>query len=136
MITLYIEKNVIIDDYWKEKRLIKALSAFSKLPSDITISIVMNNVDNDLSWLEEYFSFIKFDKNFTELVKSFEFITKDETYISYDIENLFKWDYHRGKAILVQLYPYCSDNEMFFNKISLKSTEDEILNRLRSYIHI
>lgn len=135
-LNIYIEKNIITDNLYGENKFIEALSDFSHVSDAINIHIVMNNSDEELIELEQYFVFDKFMGTFDDLFKSYEKITKDEVYVSYDSEKLFKWDENRGKSILVMNCPHSHDSELMFNKIYLTKTKEEIVKKLRSYIHI
>ena len=136
MISLYIEKDVILNDLKNAKTLIDALSAFEKLSSDIVINILMNHTNENIEEIDQFFHYNMIPENFTELYNSFEFITKDEVYISFNTDNLYKWDRNRGKSILILTHQNSHDFLLEFNKIFLTNSAETNLKKLRMYIHI
>lgn len=136
MISLYIEKDVILDDLKMNKTLIDALSAFEKLSENISINIIMNHDNDNIDILNNYFHFNKLNDSFEELFNSFEFITKDETYISYNSDNLLKWDKNKGKSIMALQHKHSHDFELELNKIFLTDSSENNLKKLRIFIHI
>lgn len=135
-LNIYIDKNVITTDYEGERQLLMALSSLLQVSDSFSVSVLMKDTEPLPDEIMEYFPYTKLDISFKELMENIPIITKDEIYLSFNSENLFKWDDERGKAILILPHPHSHDSELSFNKIYLTSEKEEILKKLRSYIHI
>lgn len=135
-LNIYIDKNVITTDYEGGRQLLMALSSLLQVSDSFSVSVLMKGMEPLPNEIIEYFPYTKLDASFKELMESIPIITKDEIYLSFNSDNLFKWDDERGKAILILPHPHSHDLELSFNKIYLTSEKEEILKKLRSYIHI
>lgn len=136
MINIYIDYDVLLYDLKNEKNLLEALKSFIKLSKNIDIYVLLNHDNVDLTPIQPYFPFVELDWNFKELCEKVNPITKDETLISFDRDNLYEWDYLRGKQILISKNQQLKDFELGFNKVYIHSSVEEIFTRLRRHIHI
>jgi hypothetical protein len=135
MINLYVEKNVVVND--SGKNFVKALGKLKKASKHVVINIISTDSNNeDLERLREFFDFNITDKGFNDLLESFNPLTKDSVYVSSNTDNLWNWDNNRGKSILVSSQNHRRDSEMGFNRVLLYKEPNEILKKLRMYIHI
>ena len=120
MINIYIEPELI-----KFENFRLALLEIKKLQVNVTILSP-----------DKYDDFENIDKNFNELLKSYEKLTKDETYISFNTDNLYRWDLNRGKHIYAVKKHNSKELCCEFNKIFLYDEYMNIFKELRKYIHI
>ena len=135
-LNIYIDQNVIIRDYEGERQLLNALSSLLQVSDSFSVYVLMKDMEPLPDEIMEYLPYLELNYSFEELMVNISSITKDEIYLSFNTENLFKWDDARGKAILILPHQHSHDAELSFNKIYLTSDEKEILKKLRSYIHI
>lgn len=135
-LNLYIEKNVLIDNYHESKNLLNALSALCNVSKNIKIKVLDSERTSNFSFLDDYFNYEVLNHNYKELMQKIDKITKDEILLSYNQEDLYAWDFERGKAILIKQNNYRQYEDMCFNKVIVSDSTEDILKKLRMYIHI
>lgn len=124
-INIYVDSDIVSSDYSETKNLWSALNKLKEVSPIIKINIIGGT--------NQYVEFPSTYNNFEELFKSFDSITKDEVFISYSEDKLYKWDLNRGKTILAMKK---NSSMMEFNKVCIDDCDDNILKKLRIYIHI
>lgn len=131
-IQVYIEYNVITRDLSLDGMLCKALNSFKNLSESIKLTVLSSN-GLETDDVKDAFNHQVVLGDFAT-IKTIPEITKDITYISSNYDDLKEWDELRGKAILASEHQVESFDGL--NKFYVKDSEDEILRRLRMYIHI